>query len=155
MNAKEHFWHSWDKHLSNVCQLPSECIHACPPVYPPSSPNANSHMVKPRRCLKSWSCNTQCDTMRLKTRSISRTRTSSPTSPFLSNVSCLSCIESSTRRPRRGDELSSLPLPQWPPQHPPFMLRLYPFTPAATNVAIPTLQVNVQPRDNPAMPAAD
>ena len=62
IKAEEHFW---DELLSDVCQ----------------PPNANSVMPKLRRCLKSWSCNMQCDTMRPETGSISRTSPSSPTYP--------------------------------------------------------------------------
>ena len=109
IKAKEHFWHFWDELLSEVHQLPDEGIHALPTcIYTLITQYKFTH-PKPRRCLKSLSCNTQCDTMRPETRSGSWTSPSSPTSSFLPNVNCLSCGVSSIRKPRRGDELTSLP----------------------------------------------
>ena len=116
-----------------------------PPIYLPSLPSANSPIPKSRRCSESLSCNTQCDATRPETGSSSRTNPSSHTSPFLPYVNCLSCVVSSTRRPRKGDELTSLLLPQQPPQHPPFMMMPYPPTPAATDVAILTLKAMFSP----------
>ena len=92
----------------------------------------------------------QCDTTRQGTVSDSMTSPSSPTSPFVPNVSCSSCIVSSIRRPRRKDELTSQPLPQWPHEHLLSILMPYPPIPAATNVATPIPQASVQPRDSPA-----
>ena len=100
VKAKEHFWHLWDELLSSVPQLPDEAITAM-------STCICTLVAQPRRCLKSWSCNMQCDTMRPETGSISRIGPSSLTSPFSPNVNCSSHSVSSIRRPRRGDELTS------------------------------------------------
>ena len=107
----------------------------CLPTSAPSLPNASFSTPKPRRCLKSWSCNMQWDTMRPETGS--RTSLSSPTNPFLPIVNCWRHNESSIRWPRWGNELTSLPSQQQPHHHPPYMLMPCPPTPAATIVAIP------------------
>ena len=80
----------------------------------------------------------QCDTMRPETGSTSRTRTNWPVSLFLPTVSCLSHAVNSIRRPRTGDELTSWPLLQQPPQHLPSIPMPYLPTLTPTNVATPT-----------------
>ena len=95
-------------------------------------------MPKLRKCLKSLSCNTQCDTMRPETGSGSRTSPSSPTSPFLPNVCCLSQCVSSIKRPRIRDEPPLLPLLQQPQQHLPSIQMPCPHIPGAISVATPT-----------------
>ena len=96
------------------------------------------HPLKPRKCWKSWSCNMPCDTMRPVTGSSSRTSPSSPTSPFMPTANCFSHDASSTKRPRRRDELTSLPLLQWPLQHLPSTLMPSLPIPSAISVATPT-----------------
>ena len=80
----------------------------------------------------------QCNTIRPETGSISRTTSSSTTSPFLPNASCSSLTVSGIRRPRRGDKLTLLPLPQQSHRQCPYMPVSYPLIPTAISVAIPT-----------------
>ena len=110
----------------------------CLPISVPLSPNVHSLIPKPRKCSKSWSCNIQCNTMRQGIGSGSKTSPSSPTSPFLLTANCSSLDVSSTRRPRRRDELTSPPLQQQPQQHLLSIPMPYPSIPAVTNVATPT-----------------
>ena len=107
---KEHFWHFQDELLSNVCQLPNEGIHALSSHITNLITQCKFPMPRPKICSKSWSCNMQCNTMRPETGSSFRNSPISPTTPFLPNASCLSHDVSSIRRPRRRDELTSLPL---------------------------------------------
>ena len=87
------------------------------PISLSSLPSANYLTPKPRKCWKSWSCNMLCNTMRPATGSSLRTSPSSPTSPFSPSANCTSHSASSTKKPRRRDELISLPSLQWPPEH--------------------------------------
>ena len=81
---------------------PTRVSMPCLPSYPPSSSNVKSLILTPRKCSKSWSCNMQCDAMRPETGSVSRTTPNSPTSPFLSTVSCLSHAVSSIKGQGKG-----------------------------------------------------
>ena len=68
-----------------------------------------------------WYCNMLCDTMRPETGSASKTSPSSHTNPFSLTANCWNQGGSSTRKPKRGDELTLHPLLQWLPKHPPPM----------------------------------
>ena len=82
-----------------------------------SLPSANSLTPKCRKCLKSWLCNTQCDSTRPETVSANRTSPSSPTNPCSPSANCLNPSASSTKRPKSREVLTSHPSPQQPQQH--------------------------------------
>ena len=111
------------------------------------SPRVSFPHPRPRRCSKAWSCNMQCDIMRPETGSCSKTSPSSPTTPFLPNVTCWSWDVSSTRRPKREDELTSQPLQQWPHHHPPIHADTLSTYPCCHNCSYSHPHVIAQPRN--------
>ena len=68
IKAKEHFWHFWD-----VCQHPNEGIHALSTCICTLITQCKLAHPRPRKCLQSWSCNMQCNTIGPETGSGSRT----------------------------------------------------------------------------------
>ena len=154
IKSKVHFWAHRDELFSNVRQQPSEGIHVlslciCNLV----TKCTKCPFPKPWTCLNSWSCNMQCDTMRPDTGSDSRTSPSLPTSPFSPTANCWNLGASSTRKPGRGDELTSCPL-QWQLlQHPLFTSMPLPPSPTATSAITHNHQTSAQHLASNAMPA--
>ena len=135
IKSEEHFWAFQDKLMLGNSQVrvymccPPTSVTSSPSAHSPipkcrkysklwsptsvtSSPSAHSPIPKCRKYSKSWSYNMQCNIMRPETGSTNRTSPSSPTSLFPPSVSSLNPDVSNTKKPRRGDELTSHPQPQ-------------------------------------------
>ena len=119
IKSEDHFWHFWDKLLSDACQLPNEGIHAL---------NTRITTHQPMQVFTWWD---QGDTEEYGPPACGEVPQSlgldpaprsvpadwqGPSSPI---ASYLSHYPSSTTRPRRKARQTSPPFLQWPPQHPP------------------------------------
>ena len=102
IKSEEHFWAHKDELLSDVRQQPGEGIHVLSQHICNLLTKCRFPLPKPRGCLNPLSCNMQCNTMRPKTVSASKTSPSSPTSPFSPTANCWNLGVSSTRWPGRG-----------------------------------------------------
>ena len=89
----------------------------CPCAFVTLLPIASSKTPKCSKCLKSWSCNMQCDSMRPGTGSTSKTSLSLHTNPRSSSANFLNPSASSTKRPKSTEGQTSCPSQQQPQQH--------------------------------------